>query len=65
MSKATNKDILVWDPLVRVFHWSLASFFFIAYVSEDDYMSIHSWAGYGVANTHHGSLYKVALESLN
>ncbi len=39
-------QIKVWDPLVRFFHWSLVSAFTIAYITEDDYMTIHSWAGY-------------------
>jgi cytochrome b len=41
--------IKVWDPLVRIFHWSLVLFFVIAYLSEDDFETIHVWAGYGVA----------------
>jgi cytochrome b len=40
--------IKVWDPLVRIFHWSLVIFFSIAYVSEDDFMQLHVWAGYGI-----------------
>ena len=28
----TNSEIKVWDPLVRLFHWSLAAAFFIASV---------------------------------
>lgn len=42
----TMGQIKVWDPLVRFFHWSLASAFLIAYVTEDDFLTIHSWAGY-------------------
>jgi cytochrome b len=45
---ASNK-IKVWDPLVRVFHWTLASAFFIAYITEEDYIVLHTWAGYIVA----------------
>lgn len=44
MSNTTK--IKVWDPLVRVFHWSLVTAFAIAYITEDDFLSIHSWAGY-------------------
>ncbi len=39
----------VWDPLVRIFHWTLAGSFFVAYLSEDDFMTLHEWAGYTVA----------------
>ena len=39
-------QIKVWDPLVRFFHWSLVSAFTIAYITEDDYLTVHSWAGY-------------------
>lgn len=41
----TNR-IKVWDPLVRFFHWSLVCAFAIAYLTEDDFIVIHSWAGY-------------------
>ena len=43
---AEQEQIRVWDPLVRFFHWSLASAFLIAFITEDDFISIHSWAGY-------------------
>lgn len=39
-------QIKVWDPLVRFFHWALVSAFIIAYITEDDFLAIHSWAGY-------------------
>tara|TARA_R110001583_G_scaffold11560_3_gene52059 strand:- start:3463 stop:4068 length:606 start_codon:yes stop_codon:yes gene_type:complete len=38
----------VWDPLVRIFHWTLVIAFAIAFISEDDYLTIHSWAGYTI-----------------
>ena len=41
-----SPQIKVWDPLVRFFHWSLVSAFVIAYITEDDFLTIHSWAGY-------------------
>lgn len=44
-----RETIKVWDPLVRIFHWSLAAFFLIAYVTEDDLLSVHVYAGYAVA----------------
>lgn len=42
------KMIKVWDPLVRVFHWSLAAAVLVAFVTEDDLLWAHTWAGYGV-----------------
>lgn len=44
-----NDQIKVWDPLVRLFHWSLALCFFIAYVSGDAWESLHVAAGYAIA----------------
>ncbi|MFU8838679.1 MAG: cytochrome b/b6 domain-containing protein [Thiohalomonadaceae bacterium] len=44
----SQQTIRVWDPVVRVFHWSLAGAFLIAYLSEDDFLSLHSFAGYTV-----------------
>ena len=40
--------IKVWDPLIRVFHWALVLAFFIAYITEEDFLSIHTFAGYSV-----------------
>lgn len=42
-------EIKVWDPLVRLFHWSLAAAFFIAYFTEDELQDVHVWAGYLIA----------------
>ena len=39
--------VKVWDPFVRVAHWSVALGFFVAYLSEDA-LAIHVWAGYVV-----------------
>jgi len=33
-----SSTIKVWDPLVRVFHWSLVFFFMLAFITEDDWM---------------------------
>ena len=40
--------IKVWDPLVRWFHWRLVGAFMIAYITEEDFLTLHVWAGYVV-----------------
>jgi cytochrome b len=40
--------IKVWDLPLRIFHWLLVVSFFTAYLSEDDFMTIHSYAGYTI-----------------
>ncbi|VAX13172.1 Cytochrome b [hydrothermal vent metagenome] len=40
--------IKIWDPLVRLFHWSLVLAFAIAYFTEEDLLDLHVWAGYTV-----------------
>lgn len=42
------KAIAVWDPLVRVFHWTVAIAFFVAYLTEGDPLIVHVWAGYTI-----------------
>jgi len=38
----------VWDPLVRVGHWTLAAAFTAAYLSGDDSQPLHLYAGYAL-----------------
>ena len=40
--------VKVWDPLVRSFHWILVIAFFTAYFTEDDFLTLHVYAGYTV-----------------
>jgi len=39
--------VKVWDPFVRIFHWSLVALFAAAWVSED-YQSLHQPVGYAI-----------------
>ncbi len=36
----------VWDPLVRVFHWSLVASFAVAWFTPRSAENFHHWAGY-------------------
>jgi cytochrome b len=47
--RATTKStVKAWDPLIRVFHWSLVFFFLLAFITEDDWLNLHVQAGYAV-----------------
>jgi cytochrome b len=39
----------VWDVFVRVFHWGLVASFTVAWISGDDWKTLHLWAGYSAA----------------
>ncbi len=46
---ASPATILVWDPLVRIFHWSLVGLFAFAFLTGDELKTLHETAGYVVA----------------
>ena len=46
--KNGNGLVKVWDPLVRIFHWSLVGFVIVALVSAEEFEGLHLIAGYAV-----------------
>ena len=48
MRTSLEDPVLVWDPFVRLFHWSLVVGFSVVYLTEDDLLTVHVWAGYVV-----------------
>ncbi len=42
-------QIKIWDLPVRLFHWLLVGSFILAYLSEDDFLSVHTFTGYTIA----------------
>jgi cytochrome b len=41
-----SDEVRVWDPAVRIFHWSLVLAFALAYVSGDEWLRVHVLSGY-------------------
>jgi cytochrome b len=44
-----NPTVRIWDPAVRVIHWSLAVAIATAWVTGDEIKWLHEWVGYAVA----------------
>lgn len=41
--------IKVWDPAVRVFHWTLVASFALVWLTGDEDSQLHQWLGYAIA----------------
>jgi cytochrome b len=46
ISSTGTTEVLIWDLFVRFGHWLLAAGFLVAYLTEDDLLTVHVWAGY-------------------
>ncbi len=40
--------VKVWDPLVRIFHWSLVGFFTFSFLTGDEWEKAHIYSGYTI-----------------
>jgi cytochrome b len=63
MTERTANEIIVWDPSVRLFHWTLVIAFTLAYCTQSELFedirdallgeewlqTLHVWAGYTIA----------------
>ncbi len=48
-ARRSPKTARVWDPIVRIFHWSLVLSFSVAWFTSHSSADIHQWAGYFAA----------------
>jgi cytochrome b len=46
MNNSSTPLVKVWDPIVRIGHWTLVATFAIAYFLDDDFLRLHVWSGY-------------------
>lgn len=48
METATGRAVRVWDPVVRIFHWTVVTGCAVNMVLDDGKL-VHRWVGYAVA----------------
>ncbi|MHA1600635.1 MAG: cytochrome b/b6 domain-containing protein [Alphaproteobacteria bacterium] len=46
MPEPIENTVRVWDPLVRIGHWTLVGTFAVAFFLGDEILTLHVWAGY-------------------
>lgn len=49
LAERTSRTVKVWDPLVRIFHWSLVGLFAFSYLTGDEWKAAHVYSGYTIA----------------
>lgn len=46
MANLRSTETTVWDPAVRLFHWTLVTAFLLSWVSGDEWQGLHVYVGY-------------------
>jgi cytochrome b len=49
LAERDSRTVKVWDPLVRIFHWSLVGLFAFSYLTGDEWKKAHIYSGYAIA----------------